>query len=474
MSINTKNLHCLRRLFLALFALLPSACAIIEPSSLPEMTLPEEWSEPLPVAAAEIESPGVDPEWWKHFASAELNRLIEIALKDNPDLSISAERIRQAEIALRLAGAARLPGINSSAGTSESRSTPDGESTTRRESSSLGLSMNYEIDLWGRIAANVAASEASLASTRFTHDAARLSLIASVSGVYFETLAADERLRIGKENLALAERILAIVEARHRHGIATSLEVSQQRTTVLSQRAALIPLDVQARQLRSALALLLGQMPQGMALADETLADLKIPRVVPEMPAALLTRRPDIAAAEATLAASDANVAAARAALFPSVSLSMSGSLGSSVLLDLSDPTRSFSTSLSLAQSLFDGGRLRLQTESARSQRAVQIINYAQIVRTALKEVDDSLGNVEKATRQESAQEAVLEQASRSLHLAELRYREGANELMSVLEAQRTVFSAREQLVSLRLSRLQAAVTLCKALGGGWREQTDE
>ena len=456
-----------RVLAIAFAGLLLGACAVIEPSSLPRMDLPEQWSEASPAVPTDVR--GVDPEWWKGFASAELNRLVELALRDNPDLLIFAERVRQAEIALQIAGVSRLPNVGSSAGSSESRSKPDGEASTRRESSSLGVSVNYELDLWGRIAASVAASEASLNATRFDYAASRISLAGSVASVYFESLALDERLRIAEENLASAERILAIVEARHRYGVATRLDVSQQRTTVLSQQAALIPLGVQARQLRSALALLLGQTPQGAAFAGENLASLEIPAIAPWMSASLVTRRPDVASAEASLAAADANVAAARAALLPGVSLSLSGSLSSDVLLDLANPTRSVSVALSLAQNLFDGGRLRLQTESARSQRAAQIITYAQTVRGALKEVDDGLGNVEKTERQEAAQQAVLDQAQQSLRLAELRYREGAGELLSVLEAQRTVYSARDQLVSLRLSRLQAAIDLCKALGGGWQ-----
>lgn len=457
---------------IALLALLLSACAVIEPSSLPEMPLPEAWSEASPEGEAAVH--GVDPEWWKGFASAELNRLVELAFRDNPDLLIFAERVRQAEIALRITGASRLPSVGSSAGSSHSRSTPDGEATTRRESSSLGVSVNYELDLWGRIAAGVAAGEASLKATRFDYAASRISLAGSIASVYFELLASGERLRIAEENLASAKRILSIVEARHRHGVATSLDVSQQRTTVLSQQAALIPLGVEARQLRSALALLLGQIPQGAAFAEEDLASLRIPAIAPWMPASLLARRPDVASAEASLAAADANVAAARAALLPSVSLSLSGSLTSETLLELANPTRSVSVALSLAQNLFDGSRLRLQTESARSQRAVQIITYAQTVRSALKEVDDGLGNAEKTERQEAAQQAVLDQAQRSLRLAELRYREGAGELLAVLEAQRTVYSARDQLVTLRSSRLQAAIDLCKALGGGWREEAEK
>lgn len=452
-------------LAVAIFGLMLSACTIREPSSLPRMPLPEKWGESLPsqTTASEIRN-----DWWQDFDSVELNRLVERALKDNPDLLISVERIRQAEIALKITGASRLPNIGISAGTSDSWSTPDGKATTRRESSSIGLSINYELDLWGKIAANVASGEASLKATRFDYDAARLSLAASVAGIYFQSLATNERLRIARENLVLAKRILAIVEARHKNGVATKLEVSQQSTTVLSLQAALIPLSVQIRQLHSALALLLGQIPQGAAFAEDDLTRLKIPAIIPDMPSTLITRRPDIASAEATLASNDANVAAARAALLPGASLSASGGLSSALLFDLASPTRSFSLALSLVQNIFDGGRLRLQTENARSQQAVQIITYAKTVRTALKEVDDSLSNVEKTDQQEKAQQAVLDQAASSLHLAELRYREGVGDLLSVLEAERTVFTARDQLVTLRLARLQTAIDLCKTLGGGW------
>ncbi|MBV2194154.1 MAG: efflux transporter outer membrane subunit [Azonexus sp.] len=456
-----------RPLAAAIFGLLLGGCAIVEPSSLPRLLLPAQWREsPAPaVAPAPLAA-----DWWTAFGSAELDRLVGLALKDNPDLLIAAERIRQAEIALGISSAARLPNLGSSAGTSQSRRTPDGEPTTRSESSSLGLSLSYELDLWGRIAASVAAGEQTLKASRYDYETARLTLLGSVASGYFQALAAAQRLRIGEDNLAVAQRILAIVEARFANGVATPLEVSQQRTTVLAQQAALIPLAVQVRQLHSALALLLGQLPQEAAFADEDLAALQIPAIAPELPATLLLRRPDIATAEATLAANDANVAAARAALLPSASLSASGSLGSSVLADLANPTRSVTLALSLAQNIFDGGRLRLQTESARSQRAVQVINYGKAVRSALKEVDDGLGNAAKTARQEAAQQAVLDQAARTLALAELRYREGVGDLLTVLEAQRTVFSARDQLVTLRLSRLQAAIDLSKALGGGWQK----
>jgi outer membrane protein, multidrug efflux system len=190
--------------------------------------------------------------------------------------------------------------------------------------------------------------------------------------------------------------------------------------------------------------------------------------VAPGLPSSLLTRRPDLSAAEAQLAAADANVEAARAALLPTVSLSASGSLGTSALLSLADPTRSVSLGLSLAQAIFDGGRRRLAISTTESQRVVLIENYGNAIRSALKEVDDGLDNVQRSERQETLQREVVAQARRSLQLAELRYREGSGDLLSVLDAQRTLFSALDALATQNLARLSAALDLYKALGGDW------
>ncbi|MFT4240727.1 MAG: TolC family protein, partial [Acidovorax sp.] len=186
---------------------------------------------------------------------------------------------------------------------------------------------------------------------------------------------------------------------------------------------------------------------------------------------ALLARRPDLRAAEARLAAADADVAAARAALLPSIALSAGGGVGSAALLSLAGATGSASLAASLVQSLFDGGRKELQVESVRSQRAVLVETYASAVRGALKEVQDALGNAATSERQESTQREVVAQAQRTLQLAELRYREGVDTLLTVLDAQRTLFSAQDALAQMRQARLTAAVDLYRVLGGGWRPE---
>ncbi|MDX5362789.1 MAG: efflux transporter outer membrane subunit [Pseudazoarcus pumilus] len=458
-----------RPLLPALAALAIAGCAVTEPSSRPDYALPTGWSE-----AADPTAAAVDAEWWRAFDAPPLDTLVRNARNHNPGLAIATERVVQAELQLRTAGASRLPGVSLGASTSERRSRPDGESTTTTEASSASLSISWEVDLWGRLAAGVDAASASLAASRFDLDGVRLSLDANVASTWFQTLALEERLRIARENLELAERLLTLVEVRYRNGAASALDVSRQRTTVLSQRAGIPPLEVQLRQTRSALALLAGEFPQAFETPEGQLAALAVPSVAAGLPAELLTRRPDIAAAEARLAAADANVAAARAALLPSVQLTGSVGLASAALLSLVDPTRSTSIAAALAQTIFDGGRLRAQVDTARSRQRELVETYRQSVLTALKEVEDALGNVARAGELEQSQRAIRDEAQRSLRLSELRYREGADDLAAVLDAQRTLFQTQDQLAQQRLARLTATTDLYKALGGGWRPPTTE
>lgn len=445
-------------------ALLLTACAITEPGGRPAIAWPAGYDEPaLPGAAA----PAAD--WWRGFGSAQLSALVAQAGEGSLDLRIAAERVRQAELALQVSQASLWPQASLGGTTRSGRTTTAGQTGSTSEASSLSLGLSYEVDLWGRLAAGRDGARATLQASGFDLEASRLSVSAGVAAVYFQWLAAGERLRLARENVAIAERVLQIVQARQRGGVATPLEVSQQTTAVLSARTALVPLELLQRQSLTALALLLGRVPQGMTLADEPFTALQVPAVAPGLPSDLLARRPDLAAAERRLASADANVVAARAALLPSLSLTGSGGLATNALLSLADPTRSVSLGASLAQSLFDGGTRRAQVALSRSQREVLVDTYRQSVHTALKEVDDALGNAHRGQRQEDAQQALVAQARRSLQLAEAQYRAGAGDLLSVLEAQRSLFSAQDSLAQQRLARLSAALDLYRALGGGWR-----
>ncbi|MCX8995970.1 efflux transporter outer membrane subunit [Rhizobiaceae bacterium BDR2-2] len=439
-------------------------CVLQEPRGVEAVGMPAAWSEAAPGGGQADAT--VPAEWWRGFGSRRLEALEAEALAGSGDLRTAAQRVRQADIALQIAGASLLPGASASAGSSASRS----EGSSTRRSTSMSLNVSYEVDVWGRLAAGTESARALAEASRYDLETVRITLTSSVAATYFQLLALRERLEIARRNLATAERMSNIVEARLRMGVATPLEVSQQATTVLQQRTALAPLELQIRQTTSALALLLGRQPVGFEVgATEKLMQLQPPAVAPGLPSSLLVRRPDLRSAEARLAAASADVAAARAALLPSISLSAGGSVSSAALVSFAGGAGTASLAASLAQTIFDGGRRRLQVESSRSQREVLVETYASAIRSALKEVDDALGNASTAQRQERTQREVVVQAQRTLDLAEVRYREGADTLLTVLDAQRTLFSAQDALAQQRLTRLNAAVDLYRVLGGGWQ-----
>ena len=447
----------------AVLALL-AGCAQSPREHAAPVNLPPAW------AAATPQGNWPDAHWWTGFQAAELDRLIELALADSPDVRIAEQRVRAAELAVQQAGASLFPSLGLSASTGSRRSQAPGSSdAVRSESSSAALNIGYEVDLWGRLSAGVRGAEASLDGVRFDQASVRLTLTTGVANAYFQHLSLFDRLEIARQNLQLAERLMAIVETRARHGSASALDVSRQRTTVLSQRAALLPLETQLRQTRHALALLVGKLPGELVLQGDRIERLSPPVIGVAVPGAILSRRPDVARAEADLRAADAQVDAARAALLPTLQLSAGGSLATSTLLSLSDPTRVLSLTGSLAQNLFDGGRLRRQVDIGEVGVQQSWQAYRKTLLTAVKEVEDALVNVERQGAQELNQSAVRDEAQRSLQLSEQRYKAGAAGLSDVLDAQRTYFSAQDQLAQIRLSRLSASVDLIKALGGGWQ-----
>ncbi|WP_127478577.1 efflux transporter outer membrane subunit [Sulfurivermis fontis] len=448
---------------LALVAAL-SGCASTDTIQRPKVALPETWSEAVTAQAEPLSD-----SWWRHFNSIQLEALVQEALAASPDLAAAQEKVVQAELQVRQSGASLFPALSLNGSTGVRRNEPADGPATNSESTSISLGASYEVDLWGRIDADVRAAAATLSAAHYDFAAARLSLVAAVADAYFQTLALRERLALARENLVIAERVLGIVEARYRNGAASALDLTRQQTAVLTQRSALLPLEVQERQTVRALAILLGRAPQGLALMQEDFAQLHIPAVAPGLPAELLLRRPDLARAEAQLAAADANVAAARAALLPSISLSASAGVATTELLSLSNPVTTLGLSAGIVQSLFDGGRLRAQVASSESRRRELVENYRKAILTALQEVEDSLGNAARNTQQAAMQEQIVTHAQRTLRLAELRYREGADDLLTVLDAQRSLFQAQDTRVQLRLARLGAALDLYKALGGGWR-----
>jgi multidrug efflux system outer membrane protein len=414
----------------------------------------------------------IETDWWRAFDSAQLTQLVEGAQQKNPDVVIAAERVRQAELQMKIANASLFPSLGLSASTGESKRKSDGgDWSASSGSSTAGLSASYEIDLWGGEMANRHASKAGYKATVFSNEATRLSISAGVATAWFNYLALQERIATTQKNIEIAERIQKIVDSLYRNGLANAADVAVQRTNLLSQQNALLPLQLQLDQTRAAIALLQGQIPQGYQLASEKIIDLKIPTITAGVPSDVITRRPDVASAEAQLQASSANVYAARTALLPSFQLSGNMGKSASELFSLNPATQSAGWSLSLAQSLFASGRYVNQVRISESRRVELLEQYRKVILTALQEVDDALNRVSITQQQEANQQNIVEQAERSLRLNEVRYREGGIDLQGLLDSQRSLFQAQDSLAQQRLARLKAAVDLYKALGGGWQKE---
>lgn len=461
-----KKVICSKSYFAAVAAsLLLAACSSMDevPSVPVSYTATWEYAPQTSTAIA------VEKDWWKSFESAQLQQLISTAEAENPDVRIAAERVKQAELQMRIANASLFPSFNLSASSGENSTKNANGNWSADGSTRAGVSASYEVDLWGGAMANRHASESSYKSTVFSNEATRLTISAGVATAWFDYLALHERIETAQKNIVIAERIQKIVDSLYKNGVATAAEAAQQKTNLLTQQAALLPLQLQYDQTRAAIALLEGQVPQNYQLPLEKLMDLKLPDINAGIPSDVVTRRPDIGAVEAQLQAASADVYAARTALLPSFQLSGNMGKSASELFSLSPASQSAGWSLSLAQTLFAGGKYKNQVSLSKSRRVELVETYRKTILTALQEVDDALHRTNITQQQEINQQEIVAQSERSLKLTEARYREGDYDLQSLLDAQRSLFQAQDALVQQRLARLNATVDLYKALGGGWQ-----
>ena len=448
-----------------------SGCAIVSPQLTPDVPVAGTWNEATGTDAA-----AVSPTWWTTFGSPELQSLVAEALAGSPDLAIATARVQQAEAQVRVVGASLFPVLSADAGASGHRTRTVGGAKSGSaivdSAGSIGLTASYELDLWGKNRAGVRSAESSAAAARFDRDTAQVTLVSGVATSYFDILALRTRLAIARDNLATAQNVLDVVNARARNGAASALDVSRQEATVLSQQAALLPLQQQERQTLAALAILVGRPPEGFDVKAPGITDLHVPTIDPGLPSTLLVRRPDLASAEAQLAAANADVAAARAAMLPTITLTGTAGLATAALTSIasSGTTLAIGIAASLLQPIFDGGRLRGQKAVAESRERELVETYRKAILSAFADVEEALAGTTRLGQQEQLQADVQTRAQESLRLAQIRYKAGADDLLTVLDAQRTLFAAQDQLAQIQLSRLQAAVSLYKALGGGWSE----
>ena len=403
-----------------------------------------------------------------------MTTLVAAAAKDNLDLSEARARVKQADARARQAGAAILPSVDA-VGSANFLAGHSSSSGSGHETDwSALLSASYEIDFWGKNRAALSAAGYAAAASRAARDTLALTTLAGVANGYFEVLALRERLAIAHSNLDTARRLLAVVEARFSAGLASPVELATQKAAFAS--AELVIPDLEQRQVEglAALALLLGRAPEGFSVKEQSLVDLQEPRVGAGLPSELLTRRPDIAMAEADLQSAHADVAAARAALYPNISLTAQAGVQNPALnaavLSLPGTGPTVNLGASVVQAIFNHGRLRAVQTEAEARDEELLAAYRAAILAALRDVETALSALQHLNVQRAFEHENLAQSERALEGAELRYRAGSGDFLVLLEAQRAVYAARDQEVQYRLARLQTLVGLCKALGGGWQE----
>jgi multidrug efflux system outer membrane protein len=445
-------------------ALAAASCTTPPPVALKAGDVPSAFTSP----AAKDAPVWPASDWWNGLNAPELPPLETTAKEQNLDLIAAAARVLQAQAQTGIAGSALFPNIDAT-GTAQRNGTNIKGVHGGNTHNTFGVSAqaSYEVDLWGLNRDQFLAAEQSELAARYAQQTVALTISADVANTYLDVLALRQRVTIAKQNIEAAQRILTITEAKVTNGVTSNLELAQQRAQVAAEEAAVPPLEEQEREARYALAILLGRAPEGFDVTATKLDGIAAPAVRPGIPSSLLERRPDIAQAEAQLLAQHANVDAARAAFFPQISLS--GSIGAV----FNPSSMVWSIGASLLQAVFDAGKLSAESDLEKARQTELLADYRKAVFSAFSDVESALGQVTSLAEQERLVNEQEVNAAEAYRIAELQYREGVTDLLNVLQTQQTLFSAQDQLVQIRLARLQAGVGLYRALGGGWTVATD-
>ncbi len=413
--------------------------------------------------------PGKD--WYRGFASAELDALISEAAQNNFDIATARERVAQADARARQAHAAILPGVDAGGNANYLAGHSVNGNAHETDWAAL-LSASYEIDFWGRNRANSNSARYLAVASRADRDTVALTTLAGVANGYFQVLSLRERLTVARANADAASALMDIVNSRFRAGMSNPVEVATQRAALATAEIAIPELEQSQKEALSSLALLLGRPPEGFQIEGAPLDSLKEPVVSAGLPSELLRRRPDIFMAEASLQSAGAGLLAARAALYPSLTLTASGGVQNPALnaaiLVLSGAGPTLNLGASLAQPIFDGGRLRAARAEAEARQRELTSSYRAAIVSALVDVENSLSAIQHIEAARDFQNDNVAQSERAFEGARLRYQEGYGDFLAVLEAQKTLYSVRDLYIQYRLARLQVLVSLCKALGGGW------
>jgi NodT family efflux transporter outer membrane factor (OMF) lipoprotein len=443
-----------------------SGCANVAPYQKPVMEVPATFREANLWNAARVQADQVPDNWWQLFKDPELDQLqTELAI-GNENLKNSVAQYRAARAALGISRASLFPTLASTAGGTRGTSGVDG--TTLANSYSLGANASWELDVWGRLSAGVESSQAKLQASQDDLAAARLSLQATLAQTYFSLRAAEAQAALFERAVAAYQRSLELTQNRYAGGVASAADVAQAQTQLKSTQAQWIEARSSRSQLAHALAVLLGKAPASFSLPSTGILPI-VPIIPVQLPAALVERRPDIAAAERRVAAAYAQIGVAHAAYFPTLSLSGSASYRGASINDLiSAPNLVWSLGPALALSLFDGGARQAAEDAAKATTDQAVAAYRQTVLTALQEVEDNLVMATSLQEEETVQVESLAAAQKALDVVTNQYKAGTVSYLNVVTTQATSLSVERSLLDVQNRRLLALTQLLKNLAGRW------
>ncbi len=441
-----------------------AGCASMAPTyERPAAPVPAQW----PVAPGAGATQAADIGWREFFTDTRLQGLIDQALANNRDLRVAVLNVQRAQAQYGVQQADRLPTVNAAAAQSATRS--PGGSISRQYSATLGVSA-WELDLFGRVRS---LNDAALQQYLATDDArrsAQVSLVAEVAGAYL-TLAADqERLRLAEQTLLARQDGLRLTQRLQAAGVASTLDLRQAEIAAETAQTDLAGLTTQVAQDRNALTLLVGQplTPEQLPVAGTDAAVTQTAELAAGLPSNVLLARPDVQQAERTLQAANANIGAARAAFFPRISLTASAGSASGELDGLfrsGSGMWSFMPQVSLP--IFDAGRNQATLKIAQVDRDIALAQYDKAIQAAFRDVADALAQRATLGQQLASQQRLVAQTQDALRLAEARFRQGLDDRLATLDAQRSLYTAEQGLISTRLAQQVNRVTLYKVLAGG-------
>jgi multidrug efflux system outer membrane protein len=421
-----------------------------------------------------------DSEWWRQFNDPVLGNLVTTALRENKDLLIAAARIEEFAGRYGVVRADLFPQVGGAAGYTRERTTETGDNRlatgykATTDIFSVTLNAGWEIDLWGRIRRSTEAARAQLIASEEGRRAVILTLVGNVASAYINLRDLDRQLEISRNTATSRGESYALFKERFAGGIISDLELSQNRSQYEEALASIPSLEKAITQQENGLSILLGRNP-GPIPRGKNIDQLTLPAVVAGLPSDLLERRPDIRQAEQTLIAANARIGVAKAAYFPSISLTGAFGSASGDLDDLfKGPSKVWSYSVPVTMPIFTAGKIAGSVREAEAIRQQALLGYQQAIQNGFREVNDALADQQHTTRQLAAQKSQVDSLRQYAGIARLRYDNGYTDYLAVLDAERSLFNAELAYTQTQGNLYLALINLYKAMGGGWVDRAEQ